>query len=199
MNQSLFRATDPSQISEVFSDDGRGLDLETIKRSRDQRDTFKVALDKVPRRELDMLCAHHVQRKGQEEIARMYEVTQGDVSYRIKRARERIKLWMDISKIMTEWELREILYKLGYKTHTIEVVLGVYKTTSQSVCAESLGMTQGNVRHEFLSVKNEVKAIVAKGSSSDLERVNVLLVLLGGSWNRLRSLGVQKRFERKFQ
>lgn len=198
MSQNLFRSTDPTQISEVFSDDGRG--METVQRSRQQRELFRVALDKIPRRELDMICAHHVWRRGQEEIANVYEVTQGDVSYRIKRARERMTLWLKISAIMAEWDLREYLYELGCDVQQIEVVLGIYKTTSQSVCAEALGMTQGNVRHEFLKVRELVQAKL-KGDAQDQKsaRANDLLELLSNSWNRLRSLGHQKRFMSKFK
>jgi len=197
--QNLFLTTDPTDIGKLFSDESQNKNISVIKRSRHQRETFRVGIDKIPRRELDMWCAHAIWRKGQEEIARTYEVTQGDVSYRIKRAKERITLWREMIGILTEPELREVLwFELGVSTQELEVVLGVFKTTSQSVCAEVLGLSQGNVRHDFIEVRKRANETRTSGPP-EIERLHQLLELLSRSYNRLRELGHQKRFLHKFR
>lgn len=194
--QGLFLPTDPMAMSETFADDGRLRDIILVKYTGGQQSQLRMATSVIPRRELQMMCAHLVWGKGQEEIARQNTVTQGDVSYRIKRARERMALWHKIDSILKESELREILYhEFSLGMVEIAVVLGIYRTTSQSVCAKALRLTQGNVRHTFVRVKE----LVASKNTVEAKRVTEVLTILSNNYNRLRALDHQSRWAKKFK
>jgi len=140
-----------------------------------------------------MFCCHNVLRKEQSEIAAIFSVSQGDISYRCKRVKERILLWIEIHTMMSESELRDTLYSCGISQQEIKVCLGIYKTTSQSVTAMALGLTQGNVRHIYMRVQKTLKKVGTDTSN----KILALLLFLAAKYNSLRSLNAQQRFIRK--
>jgi len=110
----------------------------------------KVALllDRIPKREADLLYLYFIEKKRQTDIAEIFDVTQAAVSYRLDRGLKRIKFLLDLPSI-TEGQMREDLPKVPFKIIDVDILVGMWETTCQSEVANRLGLTQGRVRHRF--------------------------------------------------
>ncbi len=110
----------------------------------------KVAmlLDRIPKREADLLYLYFIEKKRQADIAEIFDVTQAAVSYRLDRGLKRIKFLLDLPSL-TEDEMREDLPKVPFKNIDVDILVGMWETTCQSEVANRLGLTQGRVRHRF--------------------------------------------------
>jgi hypothetical protein len=91
---------------------------------------------------------YYIQKKKQADIAAIFEVTQAAVSYRLDRGLKRIKFLLSVPRLSEE-ELREDLPKVPFKPEDVDILVGMWHTTCQSVVAKQLGLTQGLVRHRF--------------------------------------------------
>jgi len=132
-------------------------------------------LCKLPPKEIDFVTLYRKYGKNQKDIAKMFNVTQGAISSRLKRANERLKFLRDMPKISDEDidnDLKEIFDKVE-----IEIIKTMKETTCQSATAviinEKFGfdvvsrerMTQVKVRHRFekclndLAVRKEAKYV----------------------------------------
>ena len=110
----------------------------------------KVALllDRIPKREADLLYLYFIEKKRQADIAAIFEVTQAAISYRLDRGLKRIKFLLNLPSL-TEDQMREDLPKVPFKTIDVDILVGMWETTCQSEVANRLGLTQGRVRHRF--------------------------------------------------
>ena len=110
----------------------------------------KVAmlLDRIPKREADLLYLYFIEKKRQADIAAIFDVTQAAVSYRLDRGLKRIKFLLDLPNI-TQEGMREDLPKVPFKDIDVNILVGMWETTCQSEVANRLGLTQGRVRHRF--------------------------------------------------
>ena len=114
-------------------------------------------LHKLPPREIDLVTLYRKYGKNQKDIARIFDVTQGAVSSRLRRAADRLQFLRDLPKISDaeiDFNLSNILDKLE-----IEIIKCMKETTCQSKTAELINnkynlkdgnvMTQVKVRHRF--------------------------------------------------
>lgn len=162
---------DPNQLANRFSspdseyefDSLDGEDIENIPDDEgyasyvpEEDFESKVAplLDRIPQREADLIYLYFIQRKKQAEIAQIFEVTQAAISYRLDRGLQRIKFLLSIPQV-TEEEIRRDLAPV-FEDIDVNILVGMWETTCQSVVAERLDLTQGRVRHRFF---NAVKAL----------------------------------------
>jgi DNA-binding MarR family transcriptional regulator len=114
-------------------------------------------LHKLPPREIDLVTLYRKYGKNQKDIARIFDVTQGAVSSRLRRAAERLQFLRDLPKISDE-EIDLHLSKI-FTEHEVEIIKCMKETTCQSKTAELVnfkfglkngeGMTQVKVRHRF--------------------------------------------------
>jgi DNA-directed RNA polymerase specialized sigma24 family protein len=148
----------------------------------------------LPQREVDMLEMSFLYGKDQTSIGHIFNVTQGDVSYRIRRISHRIMYLMSLPEINME-EMRVDLSKILDEEKVIILFL-LLKHTSQSKVGEELGMPQGKVRHRYISAMSSIR----KESFNDIKYIMYydLFCKLQGNYNALRTLDVQDRWKHKF-
>lgn len=116
--------------------------------SQDFRSRIEPLLERIPDREADIIYMYFYQEKRQADIAVIFNMTQAAVSYRLARGIKRIKFLLDIPQI-TEEQIRADLPDIFKDDIDIDILVGMWTTTCQSVVAESLSLTQGRVRHRF--------------------------------------------------
>lgn len=154
---------------------------------------LRRALQALPPRELQMLYMVRVLRVEQEEARRVYAVRQSNISYRLDRAKSRIKLHEEMLSLVSETQLRRKLLELGLPENTIRAVTGVVRTTSQTAAAEALSISQGSVRHMFSQAIKRLEETDPQGKELQL------LKLVERSYNQLRAIASQQRWVWKKQ
>jgi len=112
-------------------------------------DDLKPYLAMLPKKEADLILMYHILKKDQKEIAQILNLSQGGVSHRIARARERLKFLISIPKF-TRAELLNDLKPVVKDQTDLSILWELYRTTCQSQVAEIVGMTQSRVRHRFM-------------------------------------------------
>lgn len=185
-----------------------------------KKDMLEDLLDRLPKREADMLYFYFYKKKYQEDVGKIFGVSQGDVSYRIKRAIKRIKFLLqypdidpdemvfdlssilpfeDINKVLTP----EIIAKVSPSNLDfcgpnlyLRIMVGMYQTSSQSVVANQLGIYQNRVRYRFLKGLSIIKEQAAK-QDKYLKYVKAF-DMVAEHPNILRELKVQDRWKHKF-
>jgi predicted transcriptional regulator len=116
-------------------------------------------LHKLPPREIDLVTLYRKYGKNQKDIAKMFSVTQGAISSRLRRAADRLQFLRDLPKI-TDSEIETHLSKIFKDPIEIEIIRCMKHTTCQSRTAvlvnekfnltgEKERMTQVKVRHRF--------------------------------------------------
>jgi DNA-directed RNA polymerase specialized sigma subunit len=142
-------------------------------------------LNKLPPREIDLLTLYRKYGKNQKDIARMFSVTQGAISSRLKRAIIRLQFLRDLPKI-TDEEIENILRDI-FDEVEIEIIKCMKETTCQSKTAELINkkfqlydekhrMTQVKVRHRFVKCLNTLSRL--KDASPEYARIYDLLVII---------------------
>lgn len=140
-----------------FSTESR-IHYEEIRNSNISFNDFRPFLDRLPPREVDLLELYYHHRKNQKDIAKMFGITQGAVSSRLARARERLKFLRDIPKL-SEQDLREKLLN-HFDEFEVLIMQLMARTTCQSRTAKLINvekgfmddknrMTQVKIRHRF--------------------------------------------------
>ena len=149
------------ELFDNFTEDSRIVSEEV------SSDPFKVSperirklLDRIPPREADFAELYYIEGKSQAVIASLFQVTQGDVSYRLGKSCDRIRFLLDLPEIdvdKMEKDLEKILPQEDPNNPVlcggdlyVKVMMGMYKTTCQSAVAKSLGIVQGRVRHRLV-------------------------------------------------
>jgi DNA-directed RNA polymerase specialized sigma24 family protein len=150
--------------------------------SDEERQFFREALEKIPAVEADAI---ELAMNGAEhrEIARVFDVDQSTISYRIRRAGERIQWLADRPPRPESFErdLRRVL-EGGTREpveRRVEVVMHLSESTSQSATARAYGMRQTHVRDLF---GKALRRLRAKGLTASYQH----LAALRGNWNVLR-------------
>ena len=145
---------DPVEIQNRFSEENYlfyRLDESSFK-----LEDFQPFIERLPRRERDLIEMYYRENKKQKEIAEFFNVTQGAVSHRLSRARKRLEFLRDMPKL--RGNLAGVL-KPFFDPFDIDVICMMVNTTCQSKTADLLNkkyrlrmhkrMTQVKVRHKF--------------------------------------------------
>lgn len=122
-------------------------ELESLFASDDYETRVMPLLDRIPDREADLIYLYYVCKKRQADIAEIFNVTQAAISYRLDRGIKRIKFLLSIPDV-TEEDMREDLSGI-FAPIDVNILVGMWQTTCQSVVASKLQLTQGRVRHRF--------------------------------------------------
>lgn len=123
-------------------------------------DLVEPYMSRIPPREADLISLYHRDHMKQEQIARIFGITQAAVSYRLHRGIKRIQFLRTIPELdQDEFEL-----ELGSKfsDQDREILWLMYETTCQSEIAKRLRLTQGRVRHRFFRALNKIKELIAE-------------------------------------
>ena len=163
LNRTNDSNMDPFELQNRFSEgleDGYEDDSQMLS-SNSGRNLFKFEdfspfIEKLPRREIDLIEMYYREDKKQKEIAEFFGVTQGAISHRLSRAIKRLEFLKKMPKLNEE--LKYIL-KNFFEPFEIDLLNFMIETTCQSKTAELLNkkykfqgknvMTQIKVRHKF--------------------------------------------------
>lgn len=150
----VVKSMDPHEIQKRFSTERYS--FFTLDESSFCFEDFEPFMSRLPQRERDLLEMYYRGHKKQKDIAAFFNVTQGAVSHRIKRARMRLAFLRDMPKL--DKDLREMLDG-HFENFDIDVIAYMVETTCQSRTADILNkkyrlrgrkrMTQVKVRHKF--------------------------------------------------
>lgn len=147
-------------ISPSFESELDGFEeADSIFAEADYESRIAPLLDRIPKREADLIYLYFIKRKRQADIAAIFEVTQAAVSYRLDRGIKRIKFLLSIPQITAD-EIREDL-KDDFAEIDIDILIGMWETTCQSEVATRLNLTQGRVRHRFFRAVKALERLAA--------------------------------------
>lgn len=115
-------------------------------------------LARIPAREADLIKLYYHDRMKQEQIAKLFRITQAAVSYRLHRGIKRIQFLRTIPEL----EKKAFDIELGpkFSDQDREILWRMYETTCQSEIAKQMGLTQGRVRHRFFRALNKIKELI---------------------------------------
>ena len=137
---------------EVFGQDihvnGKALDFSAIEK----------LLYRIPEREADLITLYHRDRMKQEQIAKIFGITQAAVSYRLHRGIRRIQFLRTIPEL--DKDMFELELGPKFSDQDLEILWRMYETTCQSEIAKQMGLTQGRVRHRFFRALNKIKNLI---------------------------------------
>jgi DNA-directed RNA polymerase specialized sigma24 family protein len=115
-------------------------------------------LDRIPDREADLITLYYRDRMKQEQIAKLFRITQAAVSYRLHRGIRRIQFLRTIPELMRDQFELELGPKFSDQDR--EILWRMYETTCQSEIAKQMNLTQGRVRHRFFRSLARVKELI---------------------------------------
>ncbi len=149
----------------------------------DERDLLKpgFALDyssierflvRIPPREADLIRLYYKERMKQEQIARLFRITQAAVSYRLHRGIKRIQFLLTIPEL----ELEPFFLELGpkFSEQDLEILWRMYETTCQSEIAKQMGLTQGRVRHRFFRALDKIVDLIKEDARERVIQIRAL-------------------------
>lgn len=138
----------PDSLLEAFENGGVSEpETESVLGEADYAARIEPLLDRIPKREADLIYLYYIEKKRQADIAEIFGVTQAAISYRLDRGLQRIKFLLSIPQVAEE-DLRNDLGCI-FRQIDVDILVGMWATTCQSEVASKLGLTQGRVRHRF--------------------------------------------------
>jgi len=135
--------------------DGELLD-ETTPDSPYDLSLLRRYVDRLPAFEADLVELRLLD-KTEKELAGVFGMTQAAISYRLCRAYQRVR-FLSEHPDLTEQEIRTTLAPM-LKPASIDVMVWMFKTSSQSRTAKLLGSSQGKVRHRFFTSLDLIREI----------------------------------------
>jgi DNA-directed RNA polymerase specialized sigma24 family protein len=119
---------------------------------------LKPYLHRIPIREADLITLYYKNEMKQEQIAKLFRITQAAVSYRLQRGKRRIQFLRTIPVLDRE----EFELELGpkFSDQDREILWRMYETTCQSEIAKQMKLTQGRVRHRFFRSLQRINDLI---------------------------------------
>ena len=196
MANQFFMPIDPVLLDRystrnIRRDQHRRRPLELIRRL----DLFVRSLQALPPRELQMVFQVKALNKEQDNLAHLYFVCQSNISYRIARAVDRIRLFHQLREIASESALRRALIAAGVGPQDTTHTLMMLKTCTQKFIPKHFPKAPG-ARQTFERVKRIVNDHQPTDPSrrTEHEGLRKTMDLVQQSWNRLTELEPQPRF-----
>lgn len=116
-------------------------------------------LCRIPKRESDLIILYHRDKMKQEQIAKIFSITQAAVSYRLHRGIRRIQFLRTIPEL--DKDTFELELGSKFSTQDLEILWRMYETTCQSEIAKQMKLTQGRVRHRFFRALNRIRELIS--------------------------------------
>ena len=151
-------------------------ELEIIKPDFSVIETY---LDRIPDREADLISLYFRDKMKQEQIAKIFEITQAAVSYRLHRGIKRIQFLRTIPELVHDQFELELGCKFSEQDR--EILWRMYQTTCQSEVAKQLNLTQGRVRHRFFRSLNKIKELINEEAREEQAKVQIMIKKRGMS------------------
>jgi len=178
-------------LDDYAVDNSNHINIKNIQLSK-----IKEVMKYLPHREFDILSLYFFKGKDQRDIGRIFNLTQGDISYRIKRAIERIKFIIQLPKVSKRKMYNDLWLILPSKLHVV-IMIGIYETTSQSIVAKLVGLSQAKVRHQFLYCLKTLKSAADKFPKFKIY-LEIFETINKNNFNKMRELQVQERWSGKY-
>jgi len=130
-------------------------------------------LYRIPVREADLIRLYYKDKMKQEQIAKLFRITQAAVSYRLHRGIKRIQFLRTIPEL----EKKDFDIELGpkFSEQDVEILWRMYETTCQSEIAKQMELTQGRVRHRFFRALGKIKELIASEIKEKYTRMKMLV------------------------
>jgi len=139
-------------------------DLEAEIREKEFKELFRAQLAQVSELvqyldpiERDYIHMYFDLNKDQNDIAKIFGITQGAVSYRCKTAVERLKFLTILPRLCKDRLIRDLNKVMSDPLH-VDILVLMYETSSQSGVARKLGFSQGQIRYRLLRSLEIVEA-----------------------------------------
>lgn len=116
-------------------------------------------LSRIPKRESDLIVLYHRDKMKQEQIAKIFGITQAAVSYRLHRGIRRIQFLRTIPEL--DKDAFELELGPKFSSQDLEILWRMYETTCQSEIAKQMKLTQGRVRHRFFRALNRIRELIS--------------------------------------
>lgn len=146
-------------------------------------DNIEPYLKRIPVREADLIQLYFQDKMKQEQIAKLFSITQAAVSYRLHRGIKRIRFLRTIPVL--EHDLFEIELGPKFNDQDRQILWLMYETTCQSAIAKQLNLTQGRVRHRFFRSKDKIKEFIIEEVKLRGTEINVEQKLGNNSWTEV--------------
>jgi hypothetical protein len=130
-------------------------------RTRKRREKLEQFWDRIPSKERAMLTMKYLMGMSQTAIGNFYDISQGAVSYRLLRAKERIRIYSQ--QVMVDED--ELVRDFGsiFKSEVIPKILEkMWLTSNQSETARSLEISQFQVRAKWLLGFNSISYLLRR-------------------------------------
>lgn len=168
---------DPDDIEKFFStEDGLG-SIETFstkipsKADEKMLQAIREALPYIPKKEADCIELYYLRQMNQVSIAHLFDVSQPTVCYRIRRATERVKHYMNMPKV-EDGLFESDMIAIFKDEIDLAVILATKKYMCQSDVSRAIGVSQGFVRHRFFKCLIRLEEISDQDLiREDLEKV----------------------------
>lgn len=154
---------------------------EPSEEARQQIERIRGILDMLPPREADFVDLYYLRQFRQTDIAHIFKVSQPTVCYRLQRATARIQFLLRIPDVDLQ-EMRGRLAEVLTDPLDINIVVLMCQTTCQSEVAQSLGVSQGLVRHRF------IRSIGRMREREDMQHYVTLFEEISNNLNILREV-----------
>ena len=130
-------------------------------------------LYRIPIREADLIRLYYKDKMKQEQIAKLFRITQAAVSYRLHRGIKRIQFLRTIPEL----DKKDFDIELGpkFSEQDREILWRMYETTCQSEIAKIMNLTQGRVRHRFFRALGKIKELIATEINEKYTRMQMLV------------------------
>lgn len=193
MSVYFIQNLDPQVLSSRFSNDDSleplpGMDEEW----RDiHLDKIKMVIDRLPDREADLVRLYFFMSKKQTDIAEIFNITQAAVSYRLKRALERLRFLIELPDATKEDIFNEMVTVLPSELDA-RIFSEMYASTCQSEVAEILDISQGRVRHRYIANLSRMGQVFMDRIQAWIKRSDVSLFEIQEIQNALNDVPMDK-------
>lgn len=144
-------------------------------------------IDLLPPLEHDILMMYYQWGLTQMVIGPLLGIrTQAGISYRIKRAIERIEYLR--CRPQVDWVAYERDLSPLFTKRQRLIGRRVYETTCQTAVASELGITQAAARHGFFSLTRQLRRLSLASEKFEPYAVAFEDLALGRNWNKLREI-----------
>lgn len=151
LDDFIERSFAPDEEQDLISAINRGVALDYS--------SIEKYLYRIPPREADLIRLYYRDRMKQEQIAKLFRITQAAVSYRLHRGIRRIQFLRTIPEL--DHDTFELELGSKFSDQDREILWRMYETTCQSEIAKQMGLTQGRVRHRFFRGLHRIKELIA--------------------------------------
>jgi hypothetical protein len=122
---------------------------------------LKEVWGRIPSKELAMLVMTSLMGISSTDVGKLYDINQGAVSYRLKRAKERIRIYCQQAMVDEEELIRDFgsIFKDEITSKTLEIM---WFTSNQSEAAKELKISQFKARHRWLLGFNSISYLLSR-------------------------------------